>query len=46
MKLNIYHLKGKFKSLLFVFAIVIIILLLFHSQRIVNQLRADSRDIL
>jgi len=46
MKLNIYHLKGKFKGLLFIVAIVIIILLLFHSQRIVNQLRADSRDIL
>ena len=46
MKLNIYHLKGKFKGLLFIFAIVIIILLLLHSQRIVNQLRADSRDIL
>ncbi len=46
MKLNIYHLKGKFKGLLFIFAIVIIILLLLHSQRIVNQLREDSRDIL
>ena len=46
MKLNIYHLKGKFKGLLFIFAIVIIVLLLFHSQRIVNQLRTDSRDIL
>ncbi len=46
MKLNIYHLKGKFKGLLFIFAIVIIILLLLHSKRIVNQLRADSRDIL
>ncbi len=46
MKLNIYHLKGKFKGLLFIFAIVVIILLLLHSQRIVNQLRADSRDIL
>ncbi|MCH6559691.1 hypothetical protein IH799_04965, partial [candidate division KSB1 bacterium] len=46
MKLNIYHLKGKFKGLLFIFAILIIILLLFHSQRIVNQLRAESRNIL
>ncbi len=46
MKINIYQLKGKFKGLLFITAIVIIILLLFHSQRIVNQLRADSRDIL
>jgi len=46
MKLNIYHLKGKFKGLLFIFAIVIIILLLLHSQRIVNQLRAESRNIL
>ncbi|MCH7674759.1 HAMP domain-containing histidine kinase [candidate division KSB1 bacterium] len=46
MKLNIYHLKGKFKGLLFIFAILIIILLLLHSQRIVNQLRAESRDIL
>ncbi len=46
MKLNIYHLKGKFKGLLFIFAILIIILLLFHSQRIVNQLRTESRNIL
>ncbi|MCH7753972.1 HAMP domain-containing histidine kinase [candidate division KSB1 bacterium] len=46
MKLNIYHLKGKFKGLLFIFAILIIILLLLHSQRIVNQLRTESRNIL
>lgn len=44
--MNLYRLKGQFKGLLFIFAILIIILLLFHSQRIVNQLRSDSRDIL
>ncbi|MCH8020926.1 HAMP domain-containing histidine kinase [candidate division KSB1 bacterium] len=46
MKINIYRLKGKFKGLLFICAILIIILLLLHSQRIVNQLRTESRNIL
>jgi len=46
MKISIYRLKGKFKGLLFISAIAIIILLLLHSQRIVNQLRTESRAIL
>lgn len=46
MKINIYRLKGKFKGLLFICAILIIIFLLLHSQRIVNQLRTESRNIL
>lgn len=46
MKISIYHLKGKFKGVLFISATLIIILLLLHSQRIVNQLRTESRNIL
>lgn len=46
MKLNLYRLKGQFKGFLFILAILIIILLLFHSHRIVNALRAESREVL
>ncbi len=46
MKVNFYQLKGRFKGLLFILGIVIIILLLLYSQRIVNDLRAESRGIL
>ncbi|RMF61179.1 MAG: GHKL domain-containing protein [Calditrichaeota bacterium] len=46
MKLNLYRLKGQFKGFLFVLAIVIILLLLVHSQRIVNELRAEARQVL
>ena len=46
MKINLYQLKGRFKGLLFIFAIIIIVLLLFHSQRTVQALRTESRDIM
>ncbi|NIR52866.1 sensor histidine kinase [candidate division KSB1 bacterium] len=46
MKINLYRLKGRFKGLLFIFAILIIISLLFYSQRLVSALRAESREIL
>jgi len=46
MKLNLYRLKGGFKGLLFILAIVIIVVLLIHSQRTVQALRAESRDIM
>lgn len=46
MKMNLYKLKGQFKGFLFILAIAMIILLLFYSQRVVNALRAESREIL
>ena len=46
MKLNLYKLRGRFKGLLFISAIALIIGLLFYTQRIVNALRAESRSIL
>lgn len=46
MKINFYNLKGRFKGLLFILGILIIIVMLFYSQRIVNDLRAESREIL
>ena len=46
MKLNLYHLRGRFKGLLFISAIALIIGLLFYTQRIVNALRAESRSVL
>ncbi|MFQ5769512.1 MAG: PAS domain-containing sensor histidine kinase [bacterium] len=46
MKINLYRLKSRFKGLLFIFGILIIILLLLYSQRIVHALRTESRDIL
>ncbi len=46
MRVNVYLLRGRFKGLLFIFAIVIIILLLIYTQRIVTALRAESREIL
>lgn len=46
MKINLYRLRGRFKGLLFIFAILIVISLLFYSQRIVKALRAESREIL
>lgn len=46
MKINLYRLRGRFKGFLFILGIIIIILLLIYSQRIVNDLRAQSREIL
>lgn len=46
MKINLYRLRGRFKGLLFILAILIVISLLFYSQRIVKALRAESREIL
>ncbi len=46
MKLSLYQLSGRFKGFLFIVAILIISLLLFYTQRIVTQLRQDSREIL
>ncbi|MFQ5640513.1 MAG: ATP-binding protein [bacterium] len=46
MKINLYRLKGRFKGLLFVLAIAIILALLIYSQSIVSALRAESKDIL
>ncbi|MCG8604610.1 sensor histidine kinase, partial [bacterium] len=46
MRLNLYRLRGSFKGFLFISGILIIIGLLFYTQRIVSSLRAESRDIL
>ena len=46
MKLNLYRLRGRFKGLLFISAIALIIGLLVYTQSIVNALRAESRNIL
>ena len=46
MKFSLYQLSGRFKGFLFILAILIISLLLIYTQRIVNELRADSREIL
>ncbi|MFQ5706462.1 MAG: ATP-binding protein [bacterium] len=46
MQINLYNLRGRFKGFLFIFAILIIIVLLLYSQSIVNELRAESREIL
>ncbi len=46
MKVNVYKLKGHFKGLLFVIAVLIIIVLLVYNYRIVRELRAESRQIL
>lgn len=46
MNLSLYRLSGRFKGLLFILALVIIIVLLVYTQHIVNQLREDAREIL
>jgi len=38
--------KGRFKGLLFVFAIIIIFLMFLYTDKIVNKLRENSREIL
>jgi two-component sensor histidine kinase len=46
MQLSLYRGAGRFKGFLFVTAIVIILLLLWHTQKIVNGLRQEARQIL
>ncbi len=46
MKINFYKVKSRFKGLLFIFAILMIVLLLLYNYRIVNDLRKESRQIL
>jgi len=46
MSIQIYQLSGRFKSILFGLASVIIISLLFYTQNLVHTLRADARQIL
>ncbi|MFQ6112742.1 MAG: ATP-binding protein [bacterium] len=46
MRMNLYRLRGRFKGLLFISAILIIILLLIYTQQIVGALRRESREIL
>ena len=46
MKINVYRLKGRFKGFLFIVAISIILSLLYYTQRLVNDLRAEAREIL
>lgn len=46
MKINLYKLKGRFKGLLFIIALAIIVALFFYNYRIVSQLRAESRQVL
>jgi hypothetical protein len=46
MQLTLYRGAGRFKGFLFVAAIVIILVLLWYTQEIVNGLRQESRQIL
>ena len=46
MNFNLYHLRGRFKGLLFIAGILIIGFLLFYTQRLVSALRTESRDVL
>ncbi len=46
MRVNLYRLRGRFKGLLFILAILIVLSLLFYTQRLVNDLRAEAREIL
>ncbi len=46
MKINFYRLKGRFKSLLFGLAILLIAFLFFYNYKIVHELRAESRQVL
>lgn len=46
MKTALYRLRGRFKGLLFILGIVIIIMLLLYTQRIVDALRNEARGIL
>ncbi|MDZ7343299.1 MAG: ATP-binding protein [candidate division KSB1 bacterium] len=46
MQLTLYRGAGRFKGFLFIVAIVIILVLLWYTQGIVNGLRSESRQIL
>ncbi len=46
MRINLYKLRAQFKGLLFVLAVGIILFLLFYNYKIVNNLRAESRQVL
>jgi len=46
MKINLYRFKGRFKGVLFILAIVLIVLLFFYNYTVVSELRAESRQIL
>jgi two-component sensor histidine kinase len=44
--MNLYKLKGRFKGFLFVSALLLILLLMFYTQKVVNDLREESREII
>lgn len=46
MQTKIYRSSGRFKSLLLIVALLLISVMLFYTHRMVNTLRADSRQIL
>ncbi|MDZ7289196.1 MAG: HAMP domain-containing histidine kinase [candidate division KSB1 bacterium] len=46
MQISLYRGAGRFKGFLFITAIIIILLLLWHTQKIVNGLRNEARQIL
>ncbi|RMD90290.1 MAG: sensor histidine kinase [Calditrichaeota bacterium] len=46
MNVSLYRLRGHFKGLLFILALVIIIMFLFYTQKLVGVLRSQSRQIL
>jgi two-component sensor histidine kinase len=46
MTLSLYRGAGRFKGFLFMAAIIIILVLLWHTQKIVNGLRKEARQIL
>ncbi len=46
MRINLYRLRAQFKGLLFVLAVGIILFLLFYNYKTVNDLRAESRQVL
>lgn len=46
MKISLYRGAGRFKGFLFMTAITIVLLLLWHTQKIVNGLRQEARQIL
>jgi len=45
MAINLFRFRGHFKGLLFVFALALILSLMLYTQRVVNALREESREI-
>jgi signal transduction histidine kinase len=43
---NVYKLRSRFKGFLFIFALALILALLFYTQSVVNALRSDAKEIL